>query len=340
MDRRGWALWSRRELLGGLATVGAGGLLNLTPETASAEPPPETTTLRLIKITGTCTAPQYVADDLLKGEGFGRVEYVPSQAGIPTARTLASGQADISMNFVAPSIIRIDAGDPIVLLAGIHVGCFELFGTQRVRQITDLRGKTVAVQSLGSSQQIFLASMAAYVGLDPQRDIKWVARSSPEGVRLLADGKIDAYMAFAPEQQEIRAKKIGHVVVNSAADHPWSQYFCCAAVGNRNFVQRNPVATKRAVRAILKAADICAVQPERAARAVVTKGFYRNYDYTLQTLRELSYRQWRTYDPEDAVRFWALRLREARVVKGTPQKIIAEGTDWRFFNELKKELKA
>jgi len=39
------------------------------------------------------------------------------------------------------------------------------------------------------------------------------------------------------------------------------------------------------------------------------------------------------------VRFYALRLHEISLIKSTPQKIIAQGTDWRFFNELKKEMK-
>jgi hypothetical protein len=50
-------------------------------------------------------------------------------------------------------------------------------------------------------------------------------------------------------------------------------------------------------------------------------------------------RRWREYDPE-APCAYALRLHEAGLIKSTPQKIIAEGTDWRFFNELKRELKA
>jgi NitT/TauT family transport system substrate-binding protein len=58
-----------------------------------------------------------------------------------------------------------------------------------------------------------------------------------------------------------------------------------------------------------------------------------------QVLNEIRYDRWRTYDPEDTVRFYALRLREAGMIQSTPQKIIATGTDWRFLNELKKELK-
>jgi NitT/TauT family transport system substrate-binding protein len=109
--------------------------------------------------------------------------------------------------------------------------------------------------------------------------------------------------------------------------------------GRRTFVQQYPVATKRWLRAILKAADLCAQEPDRAARLLVEKGYTPRYDYALQSLQDVSYRQWREYDPEDSVRFFALRLHEVGMIKSSPQKLIAQGTDWRFFNELKKELK-
>jgi NitT/TauT family transport system substrate-binding protein len=99
------------------------------------------------------------------------------------------------------------------------------------------------------------------------------------------------------------------------------------------------VATKRALRAILKAADVCAVEPDRAAQLIVEKGFTPRYDYALQTMQEIPYHRWREYDPEDTIRFYALRLHEAGMIKSSPQKLIAQGTDWRFLNELKKELK-
>jgi NitT/TauT family transport system substrate-binding protein len=99
------------------------------------------------------------------------------------------------------------------------------------------------------------------------------------------------------------------------------------------------VATKRALRAILKATDICGREPERAAKLLMGKGYAKNYDYILQALKEIPYGNWREYNPEDTVRFYALRLHESGRIKSIPQKIIAEGTDWRFLNEIKKELK-
>jgi NitT/TauT family transport system substrate-binding protein len=305
----------------------------------AAEPLPETTKIRLVQLPAICLAPQYGAEELLRAEGFADVQYIKKEGTVGIEKALASGEADLNMHFAAPTIVRLDAGDPIVIVAGGHIGCFELFGTDRVRTIRDLKGKTVAVPEMGSSYHIFLASMVAYVGLDPRRDITWVTHPPTEAPQLLADGQIDAFMAFPPFAQEVRAKQIGHVVVNSAVDRPWSQYFCCMVSGNQEFVRTHPVATKRALRAILKAADLCASEPERAAQFLVEKAYAKRYDYALEVMKDLPYSQWREYDPEDTLRFYALRLHEVGMIKSTPQKLIAQGTDWRFFNELKKELK-
>jgi NitT/TauT family transport system substrate-binding protein len=184
----------------------------------------------------------------------------------------------------------------------------------------------------------FLASMAAYVGLDPRVDITWITRPSEESMQLLARGEIDAFIGFPPEPQRLRAQRIGHVVVNSAVDRPWAQYFCCMFIANREFARKYPVATKRALRAILKAADICALEPERAAKSLVSQGVAKRYDDALQTMKDVPYTKWRQYDPEDTLRFYALRLNEIGMIKSNPQKIIAQGSDWRAFNELRKQL--
>src|SRR5437870_5323904 len=168
--------WSRREFLTTAAVAGTGALWGLRSELPAAEPPPETTKLRLVHAPSVCFAPQYTAEELLRSEGFTDVQYIKVPPGIVVGKALASGDADLSMWFAASVIARIDAGDPTVSLAGVHIGCFELFGTNRVRSIRDLKGKTVAVPARGGTQEIFLASMIAHVGLDPKKDINWVVR--------------------------------------------------------------------------------------------------------------------------------------------------------------------
>jgi NitT/TauT family transport system substrate-binding protein len=318
-------------------SAAAGGALGWRAGRAEAEPPPETPTIRVTGSVAICTAPQLASEDLLRAEGFSVVQHKAETLG-PLGE-VAAGTVDIGITFIGPTIIQIDGGQPVTVLAGVHPGCFELFGTDRVRSLRDLKGKRVAVISIGSSPHVFLSSMLAHVGLDPRKDVEWVVKPRAESVQLLAEGKVDAYMGFPPEPQELRARKIGHVVVNSAADRPWSQYFCCMVAANREFVRKNPVATKRALRAFMKATDVCALDPERIARSLVDKKFTARQDYALATLRELPYGRWREYNAEDSVRFYALRLHEAGMVKASPQKIIAQGTDWRFLDELKRELK-
>jgi NitT/TauT family transport system substrate-binding protein len=313
--------------------------LGLATRPARAESPPEIRTLRLSKEPYACIAPQYVVDEFLTAEGFAGVQRVDVGEGA-TFKMVAKGELNFILDSAFMIVTNIDAGEPVVTLAGLHGGCFELFGTEQVRSIRDLKGKTVAILSPGAGEHILLSAMAAYVGLDPRRDIKWVAHPFEESMRLLAEGKVDAYMAFPPEPQELRAKRIGRVIVNTTTDRPWSEQFCCMLLGSREFVQKHPVATKRLLRAILKAADLCAREPDRVACYLVDKGYTTNLEYTNQTLRNVTYTKWRTDSPEATLRFYALRLRDVGMIKATPQKILAQGTDWRFLNDLKKELKA
>ena len=113
-------------------------------------------------------------------------------------KALASGEIDLTMTYATNTILRLDVGDPVVILAGVHVGCFELFGTGSVRAVRDLRGRKVAVPEMGSSHHTFVSMMAAHVGLDPRKDIEWIIQSPADAKRGLADGKIDALMAFPP----------------------------------------------------------------------------------------------------------------------------------------------
>ena len=326
---------TRRRLLATLSSAAAASAFG-DARILAQDAPPETTTIRIANTPGICVAPQYVAEELLRIEGFSDVRYLDVPLNL--VHRAVGSDIDLGIGFIAQYIVELDLATPIVLLSGVHVGCFELFGTKRVNSIRDLKGKTVSIPALGSAHHSFIASMAAYVGVDAKREINFVAHPLGESARLLAEKKVDALMGFPPVPQELRQKKIGHVVVSSGLDRPWSQYLCCIVAGNREFVRRHPVATKRAVRAIAKATDFCAAEPEQAARLVAAKGY--QYDYALQTMKEIPYARWRDYDPDDAIRFYALRLREAGMIKASPTSLITQGTDWRIFNELKRELKS
>lgn len=322
-----------------LATVGAASLL-APRRTPATEPPSEVQKIRFVHYPAICLAPQLLAEELLRLDGFTDVEYVRLSSN-NAANQVAQGVADLSMEASPICVTGLDQHKGIVVLAGIHVGCYELFGRDRVRSIRDLKGATVSISEFGASEHVFVSSVVAYVGMNPTKDVNWlVAGTNPDAMRLFVEGKADAFFGFVPQPQELRAKRVGRVILNTGQDRPWSQYFCCSVAANREFVARNPVATKRALRALFKAADICARDPERAANLLRDRGYERRYEIGLEVLRSLPYDRWRAANPEDTIRFHALRLHEVGLIKTSPNTLIAQGTDWRFLNELRKELKA
>lgn len=332
---------SRRTFLSRTLGLSAANFLSGYAQVAAADPPPETTSLRLIHAPSLCLAPQYIAEDLLRLEGFTDVKYFPlGTRYAPIA--LADGRADISLWNTPGLLPYVDQGLPLVILVGVHSGCYELFANDRVQSIRDCKGKTLAIYFPGSGDHYMFSTILAYVGIDPQRDVKWISAESTtrDAMALFEEGKADAFFAFAPQPQELRKKGIGHVLIDTAVDRPWSQYFCCSVAGNREYVRRNPIATKRALRAILKASDICANDPEGAARFLFERGYERRLDIGTQAMKALRYDRWREYDPVDTIRYFALRLYDVGLVKTNPEKLIAQGTNWRFLQELRKELKA
>jgi NitT/TauT family transport system substrate-binding protein len=263
--------FSRRKFLSHLSACGVSSLL--ASWKAGAEPSAETRRIRFYHAPAICLAPQYLAGDLLRLEGFDDVQYVKLDT-TPGPAALASGQADLTMWDIPSLVPALDASESIVLLGGVHAGCYELFGNQRVNAVRDLKGKTIAVSALGTSDHVFVSLMLAYVGIDPRKEVRWLTgETTNDAVRLFAEGKADAVLGFAPQPQELRLKGIGHVIVNTGQDRPWSQYFCCAVAGNREYVRKHPIATKRALRAILKSADLCASEPGRVARYMAGQGF-------------------------------------------------------------------
>ena len=343
MDAHRHSNWTRREVLGRISAAAGAGLLGLGTRPAVAEPPPETRTIRLVfdpEVPILCYAPQYLAEEFLRLEGFTDVRYVGYGSNATEYQLLSADAADMSASYSSDLVIGIDAGKPIVVLSGLHAGCVEIFANEQVPTLRDLKGKRVAIFRKGGGIHAFLSSVVAFIGLDPERDIEWVAEPRYGAwPGLLEDGKVDVVISFPPQNLVIREKRIGHVILNTLTDDPWRHFFCCMVAARRDFARDYPIATKRALRALFKANQFCEADKEGAARRLVALGATDRYDFALKTLEELPYGAWRTYDPEATLRFWALRLREAGLVKVTPNEILERGTDFRFIDELRRELK-
>lgn len=332
---------TRRQIaIGGMA-AGAG-LVTLGANTSGADDGElETKRIRLIRDRAfpvLCYAPQYVAQRFLELEGFTDIQYVSLGEDGSYANALIDGTADMSAALGVDWVPPIAEGKPIKVLSGLHAGCVEIFGNDAVETVQDLKGKRIAVHGLGSPERFLLSSVLAYIGIQ-DAEVEWVFAHPNEWTPMLVDGKIDALASFPPLNYYLHDEGIGHVVLNTTTDKPWKHMFCCMVATNSTFAAENPVAAKRALRAIMKANQLCTDQPEMAAKWLVEEGQSPTIDYAMRTLRDLPYDTWDTYDPEDTLRFYALRLQEAGIIESTPETIIADGTDWGPLNALLKELK-
>ena len=117
-----------------------------------------------------------------------------------------NADVDFNLNFSGPLLLEIDRGLSTTILAGIYVGCFELFAREGIRSVADLKGRTVGVQSLESPPHVFLSAMATLVGLNPAKDIEWVTSAKVKPIELFAEGKIDAFLGF-PQNLNVYARK-------------------------------------------------------------------------------------------------------------------------------------
>ena len=320
-----------------LAGMGVGGAVG--GKLSAGKGTPETTTIRLKKSLAICFAPYYIVEDFLREEGFKDIKYLESFDDAVTKKMLKEGELNFDQTFAGQVVHEIDSGEDITALGGLHVGCYELFAREPIRTIGDLKGKRVGINEMHLGEHLYISIMAAYVGLDPKKDIKWVTSKTGPPLELFAAGETDAFLGFPPEPQMLRARGHKRVILNTVQDHPWSQYFCCMMYGNRSWVRNHPVATKKFLRAMYRASAVCSSKPESAARQLVDGKFAERYDYALETIKAIPYDLWHEYDSDDTMRFYALRLHDAGMLKNNPKKILEEGTQFNFLKDLRHEMR-
>ncbi len=348
---------SRRDLLRaagmGFTAAGAAALVGCGDDDKSpatlpdvgSEPPPEVTRIRMPAWDGSslCLGPLLLATDFLPEEGLTPewVSYLPSDSW---AKLIDDGTFHLAQDFAASTIVGAASAPNLTILAGVHSGCVELFAREGINSPGDLAGKKVAVpfgDTATSPDYAFMLTLMNSIGLPAQRSV--ASYDADRLPTLLQNGQVDAVLAYPPGAENLRGLKGVRVILSTVDDRPWSSYYCCVLFANSQFARKNPVATKRAMRAVLKGVDLLSREPERAAKRLVelasplTPGSPLDYDVTLRWVKHLPYGLWRSMNPEDSLRFYALRLREAGEITRTPDEVI-KSADWRFLNQLKREV--
>jgi NitT/TauT family transport system substrate-binding protein len=298
--------------------------------------PPETTAIRFSGPTP-CDPWTWLVGDFLKEEGFTTVE--SGTGGVVTN--------DIAVTYGNNYVASVDAGEPYVALGGTHVGCMELWALPGINSVRDLRGKRLVATKpdvLNDLTYGLWVSLLTTFGVDPS-EVAFTFTNDPNKNQIdyFIDGKSEAVVAIGLGGAQLMAnpKNPGKQIFDTSVDKPWSQNFCCLLLAKREWARANPNAAKRATRAVLRAIDYGAQDRQRAVTSAVDKklGVAANPAILFETIKGLPY-DWRAYDPAESLRFYALRLADAKLLKKTPSQILADGTDFAFFRQMQKELKA
>jgi NitT/TauT family transport system substrate-binding protein len=307
------------------------------PATSTPLPPPETTAIRLA--IGACDLPMVAAERYLRDEGFTDVQFSDSAA----LAALMGGKADLGAALMPALATAVDAGRPVVGLGGLHPGCAQIWAPQNVATLKDLPGRTVVVRSKTPADFIyaFLAISLKNTGVDPG-SVNFVVQSDADLTKLFLDGKNDALLLLATDAvafQTNTANK-GHIVMDQAMDAPWSQEDCCVLATTTEWVKANPSATKRALRAIYRAADAIPADRADAAKLATDKGLFggaQNVALVRSASNMVRY-DWRKYDVAESMRFHAKLLNEVGLLKMTADESATKATDLRIWRQLQSEI--
>lgn len=336
---------TRREVLrrsAGIAAAVAGGRLlapYLAPSVFARQgatlPPPETTTIRLGTLP--CDHPIMAAEAFLQQEGFTRVE-------ILAAGQLASGRVDLDVAFTVFDIAQLlESGQRVVAFAGLHPGCVEIWAQPGINSLQDLRGRTLVVRSrtLGNFAYAYPAIALKHAGVDPGQ-VNWVVQPDANPLDLFLEGRNDAVFAAAVGAGALRANPAnrGHVIHSQLMDRPWSTLPCCVIVAKEEWYRANPIAAKRAVRAILRAAD--AQTPSRfdAVKRVTDRGLFggpANFNHVLYAASMVP-ANWRDLNVERGLRFYGQLLTEVGLLKVSVSDLVRT-VDPRILEDLRAELR-
>ena len=188
---------------------------------------------------------------------------------------LALGGYDVTHHLVMYFLKPIEQGLDVKFTGGIHRGCLRVQAATRgdIRTVKDLRGKRIGVPGMGTPPFIFANRVLGANGIDASKEITWIVYPAGELGLALDKGDVDAVANSEPIGSLLLSQGKVRNVADQAADAPYNDEYCCAVLVNGKFLARNPKASAKATRALLKAAKWVEANPKAAAKLSVEAGY-------------------------------------------------------------------
>jgi NitT/TauT family transport system substrate-binding protein len=299
--------------------------------------PPETTSIKLTA--APCDSAIFGAERYLRDEGFTDVQITD----MATPAAIAAGGSNLGNAFPQAFFNSVESGPKVVSLGGLHPGCVEIWAQPGIASVKDLKGRSITVtgKSLGNLAYSYVAMVLKQAGVDP-KDVNFVVQADANPLQLYLDGKSDAVFVATtgvPALMKNPANK-GHVIHSQVMDEPWKSTNCCFIIASEQWYGANPIAAKRAMRAIYRTADALPANRGDAAKLATDKNLFGGAA-ALANVTEAANMvplEWRAYDLEKAVRFYAPLLTDVGVLKASTGDIL-KAVDIKIYKELSTELK-
>jgi NitT/TauT family transport system substrate-binding protein len=308
------------------------------PTPAPTLAPPETTSITLTA--APCDAAIFGAEKFLREEGFTDIKISDKN----TFTEIAAGNAQIGNSFPQAFFNAVENGPKVVALGGLHPGCAEIWAQPGIASVKDLKGRTIVTtaKALPNLQYSYIAMVAQQSGLDGAKDINWVVQSDADPLKMYLDGKSDALLVTTVGTVTIRANAAnkGKMINSQVMDQPWASTNCCFVVVSDQWYRANPIAARRAMRAIFRTADALGADRTDAVKAATDKGLFGGAA-SAANVREAANMvplDWRAYDMEKAVRFYAPLLTSVGVLKTSADDLV-KAVDLKIQTDLATELK-
>ena len=240
----------------------------------------------------TCEAPIFVANEkgFFKDEGLD-VELVKTDwDGLRDG--LGLGRFDANHTLIMYLLKPIEQGLDVKLTGGIHTGCLRVQAGANtdIKTVEDLRGKRIGIPTMGSPPFLFASRVMAAHGMDPRKDVTWLMIAADVMELALANGQVDAVADSEPIGSILLAKGKVRTVADQAADPPYRDEYCCAAVVSGKLAARDPAAAAKVTRALLKGAKWVGENPTAAANLSVEKKYIAaSAEINAQAISKLKY---------------------------------------------------
>ena len=240
----------------------------------------------------TCEGPIFAAYELgfFKEEGLD-VELVKTDWD-SLRDGLGLGRFDATHHLTMFLLKPIEQGMDLKLTGGIHSGCLRLQAgiNTDIQKVEDLKGKKIAISSMGNPPFMFSSRVFSQHGMDAGRDVEWLIYPNEAMELALEQKQVDAVASAEPIGSIMLSHKKVRNIADQATDPPFKTEYCCVTVVNGNMVRKNPAKAAKATRAMLKGSLWVQNNQQAMAKFAVEKGYISaSVEVNAQAISVLNY---------------------------------------------------